>query len=746
MRKLMWFTIGGVAACFLSVYLLPLDMLGTCTAVCSVGFTAMLILSFFCERVKPLIAGLLGATVLFGWNYGFDAYYLQNVRALDGKTVELTVTLTDYSKPTQYGIAIEGMTQIDGKTYRIWAYDNDPGLSLKPGDSLIGTFQIKDTTGKEGVSPQHKGNGIFLIGYPRGEIYHRIAPEIPWYGYPAYLSASIQGLLHSTFPEDTVGFAQALLLGDTSLIDYETDTAFKLSGIRHIIAVSGLHVSILFALISQLTGRKRWLSVLLGLPVLLLFAAVAGFTPSITRACIMHSLMILSMLLEREYDPPTALSFAVLLMLFANPYCVSSVGLQLSAGCMCGIFLFSGKIQEWFLDNRRLGRFRGKAKNFAAWFASCVAVTLSATLVTTPLCAFYFGTVSLISPLTNLLTLWVITFIFYGIGLGCILALIWLPLGRMLGWVVSWPIRYVLQVAKVAVAFPLAAVYTASIYIVIFLVFAYILLAVFLAMKRKRPALLFCCLVLCLCICLGASWVEPLCDDVRMTVLDVGQGQAIVLQSEGKTFLVDCGGDSDTAAADAAAEKLLSMGISRLDGLILTHYDRDHAGGAVYLLSRVRADALYLPVCVDTDGYSEPLKQMPQAVMVDDHMQISFGAVTIKLITTDYGISNNESGLCVLFQRENCDILITGDRNSYGEKDLLRQIDLPDLEVLIVGHHGSKYSTSVELLQAGKPDIAIISVGENSYGHPTNEVLERLTEFGCEVYRTDQQGTITFRR
>ena len=746
MRKLMWFTIGGVAACFLSVYLLPMDMLGTCTAVCSVGFTAILILSFFYEPVKPLVAALLGATVLFGWNYGFDAYYLQNVRALDGETVELAVTLTDYSKPTQYGIVVEGMTQIDGKTYRIWAYDNDPGLSLKPGDSLIGTFQIKDTTGKEGVSPQHKGNGIFLIGYPRGELYHRIAPEIPWYGYPAYLSASIQGLLHSTFPADTVGFAQALLLGDTSLIDYETDTAFKLSGIRHIIAVSGLHVSILFALISQLTGRKRWLSVLLGLPVLLLFAAVAGFTPSITRACIMHSLMILATLLEKEYDPPTALSFAVLLMLFANPYCVSSVGLQLSAGCMCGIFLFSGKIQEWFLDSRRLGRFRGKAKKFAAWFASCVAVTLSATLVTTPLCAFYFGTVSLISPVTNLLTLWVITFIFYGIVLGCILALIWLPLGRVLGWVVSWPIRYVLQVAKLAAAFPLAAVYTASIYIVIFLFFAYVLLAVFLAIKRKHPAMLVCCLILCLCICLGASWVEPLCDDVRMTVLDVGQGQAIVLQSEGKTFLVDCGGDSDTAAADAAAEKLLSMGISRLDGLILTHYDRDHAGGAIYLLSRIRADALYLPDCIDTDGYSEPLKQMPQAVMVDDHMQISFGAVTIKLITTDYGISNNESGLCVLFQRENCDILITGDRNSYGEKDLLRQIDLPDLEVLIVGHHGSKYSTSVELLQAGRPDIAIISVGENSYGHPTKEVLDRLTEFGCTVYRTDQQGTITFRR
>ena len=374
------------------------------------------------------------------------------------------------------------------------------------------------------------------------------------------------------------------------------------------------------------------------------------------------------------------------------------------------------------------------------------AQTLSAMVFTTPLVAVYFGAVSLVGILTNLLTLWVITFIFYGIMAVCLFGFIGSAWGSVLGWIVSWPIRYVLQVAKVAAAFPLSAVYTASIYIVIFLFFAYVLLAVFLAIKRKHPAMLVCCLILCLCICLGASWVEPICDDVRMTVLDVGQGQAIILQSEGKTFLVDCGGDSDTAAADAAAEKLLSMGISRLDGLILTHYDRDHAGGAIYLLSRVRADALYLPVCVDTDGYSEPLMQMPQAVLVDDHMQISFGAVTIKLITTDYGISNNESGLCVLFQRENCDILITGDRNIYGEKDLLRQIDLPDLEVLIVGHHGSKYSTSAELLEAGRPDIAIISVGENSYGHPTKEVLDRLAEFGCQAYRTDQQGTITFRR
>lgn len=746
MRKLMWFTIGAAAACGLAVYLLPDHLVGIFTAICSVLFTASLIISLFFRKIRALCAAFLGAALLFGWFYGFETFYLSAVKALDGQTVQLTVTLTEYSWKTEYGIAVEGFTEMDGKVYRIRAYANEDSLCLKPGDSLIGSFRLRNTTGGEENATYHMGEGIFLLAYPKGEIFHRVAPKLPWYGYPAYWANTIRSLIHSAFPDDTVAFAQALLLGDTSLIDYETDTALKLSGIRHIVAVSGLHVSILFALIYQITARRKGLSVLLGLPALFLFAAIAGFTPSITRACIMHALMALATLFEREYDPPTALSFAVLVMLTLNPYCISSVSLQLSAGCMCGIFLFSGRIQDWFMDERRLGRIKKKYRKAAAWLSSSISVSVSATLVTTPLCAVYFGMVSLVSVWTNLLTLWIVTFIFYGIVLACGLAFLWAPLGGAIGWIVSWAIRFVLGVAKLVASFPLAALYTVSIYAVLFLVFAYILMAVFMVMRRKRPVAMICCLIISLCVCLLGSWIEPLCDDVRMTVLDVGQGQSILLQSEGKAYLIDCGGDSDTDAADTAAEKLLSMGITKLDGLILTHYDRDHAGGVVYLLTRIAADVLYLPDCIDTEGYSAPLKQMDNALIVREHMVIRFGAVSISLITTDYGISNNESGLCVLFQRENCDILITGDRNSYGEKDLLRQIDLPDLEVLVVGHHGSKYSTSPELLEAGKPDIAIISVGENSYGHPTREVLERLAEFGCEIYRTDLQGTITYRR
>lgn len=741
----MWFTIGGSAACASAVYLLPENTLSICAAVCVFLFAAAAILSFVWSRVKPFAAAFLGAAALFIWTLTFQSYYLAPVKALDGETVNLSITLTDYSWDTDYGIGVEGYAEFDGKPYRIRAYVDDE-LTLKPGDTVIGSFRLRDTTGGHEEATYHMGNGIYLLAYPKGQIYHRYSPDIPWYGYPAFLADYIRELIHSTFPADTLAFAQALLLGDTGLIDYETDTAFKLSGIRHIVAVSGLHVSILFALVYYLSGRRKLLSILIGIPVLILFAAVAGFTPSITRACIMHGLMMLAILFEREYDAPSALSFAVLVMLICNPYSISSVSLQLSAGCICGILLFSGRINGWLMDKKRLGHYKGKLGRFAGWLSSSVSVSLSATLITTPLCALYFGTVSLVSVLTNLMTLWVVTFIFYGIIISCILGAIYLPMGAVSAWIFSWPMRYVLLVAKLLASLPLAAVYTCSIYIVLWLILCYCLLSAFLLMERKRPLPLLCTVVLGLCFALTASWAEPLTDDVRMTVLDVGQGQCIILQSEGKTFLVDCGGDSDTIAADAAAEQLLSMGISRLNGIILTHYDRDHAGGIANLLTRLDTDVLYLPECVDAEGTSEQLFVLENAMLVEDHTRITFGDTSITLYTTDFGTTSNESGLCVLFQRENCDILITGDRNAYGERDLLRQTALPDLEVLIVGHHGSKSSTCIELLEAGRPDIAIISVGDNSYGHPTQQVLDRLTDFGCEIYRTDENGTVIYRR
>ena len=341
--------------------------------------------------------------------------------------------------------------------------------------------------------------------------------------------------------------------------------------------------------------------VLLGIPVLLFFGAMAGFTASVTRAVIMQILFLLALGLNREYDPPTALSFAGLVMLLQCPLNIAGIGFQLSFASVAGIFLFYEKLSNWlkaWLPGK--GKtFRGRLERF---FTASIAVTLSATVMTVPLTAIHFGVVSLVGILTILLVLPVVSLIFYGTMAVCAVGCVHLGAAEVLGKIVAWPIRYVLAVARGLGSLPLAAVFTVSPYVVLWLVFLYALLGWLLCARKKRPGLVLGLGALGLCISLLLSYIEPLTCDYRVTVLDVGQGQCILLQSEGSTFLVDCGGRRGEEAADIAAEQLLSQGFTRIDGLILTHYDRDHAEGVPYLAEQIEIERVYLPGTEDTDG------------------------------------------------------------------------------------------------------------------------------------------------
>ena len=679
---------------------------------------------------------------------GFDWLYLEPIRRIDGQAMLLNIEVTDYSRPSEYGITAEGTTEIQGKTYSIQFYINRE-ISLAPGDRVEGAFRLRYTGINGAEAPTyHQGKGIFLLGYPKGENTVTTQESVPDKYLAPKLRQVILSLLNKIFPAETGTFARALLLGDTADLGFETTWVLKTSGIYHIAAVSGMHVSILFALLYLLCRKKRVLTAVVGFPMLLLFAAVAGFSPSIVRASIMQALMILALLVDKEYDPPTALAVATLVILAVNPLSITSVSFQLSVGCMAGIFLFSQRIHDFLLSKTRLGPAKGKSlkAKLTRWFVGSVSMTLGASSLTTPLSAFYFGNVSISGVLTNLLTLWGVSLIFYGILAACVLGALWLPLGAGIGWVIAWPIRLILWVTDMISRVPLSSVYTNSIYIVIWLVFVYILLTVFFKNKKKHPVVLTICILSGLLGAIACSYIEPRMDDYRITAVDVGQGQCLLLQNEGKYYMVDCGGDSGDEAATRASQLLLSQGIFRLDGLILTHYDADHAGGVEQLLSVIPADTLYLPV---QDGESEYRDALTQKYGKKIHWvdaDLNLDAADITIFASSDIQDSNESSLCILFQPENCDILITGDRSEEGEQALMAHTTLPDLEILVAGHHGSRTSTSWELLDATRPEIVIISVGEdNSYGHPAWETLERLSLFGCGVYRTDTEGTIIFR-
>ena len=736
MRKLMWLTLGFGLACALCAY-----WLGKSTVLALAAFAWAVCLTIRQRRLSRL--GLLAWGLAAGcsWFSVFHIWFLEPVISLDGNQKPAVIFAQDYSTPTKYGSSASGRMEYEGKSYAVYAY-LDGDQEVCPGDTISGTFRFRVTVpGGEEEATYHRGDGVFLLAYQVDEVTHTPCQNPSWREYPAVLRKEAGKLLEETFPEDTSPFAKALLLGNTEDLDYKTDTNLKISGIRHVAAVSGLHVSILFALLSFATFRKPFLTALLGFPLLLLFAATAGFTPSVNRACIMSGLMLLAQLFRKEYDGPTALSFAALCMLIVNPLVITSVGFQLSAGSVAGIYCFSPAIRKWLYG--LLPKAKGWRGKLVRWFVASVSISLGALVFTTPLCAMYFGTVSLIGVVTNLLTLWMIGGIFYGILAVCLVGQIFLPGASALAKILALPIRLVLFLADILADVPLSAVYTRSCYVTGWLVFVYVLLIFFLLGKNRKPALLAGCACLGLCIALLASWAEPLLYSTGITVLDVGQGQCIVLQCKGKTFLVDCGGDSDTRTADIAAQTLLSQGISRLDGLILTHTDADHAGAVENFLSRIAADVLILPpVPIETAVSADT-----ELLFAAENLELSFEGGKITVYRGITGEKSNENSLCVLFETENCAILITGDRGSFGEQMLLRNAELPDVDILIAGHHGSKNSTSEALLQTVRPEIVCISAGrDNPYGHPAPELLNRLEDFGCQIYRTDLQGDIIIRR
>jgi competence protein ComEC len=736
MRRLVWLAIGLVSGCAAAAYAFGNDFL---LPVAIIAAAASILCLCFRKRKTALV--ILGLAVGVLYTCGIGGYYLDGIQAYDGTVQSLVVNVTDYSTETDYGLRLEGEFVLAEKTYETIVYC-DKIVDLKPGDRLEGKFLLRLTTsgGSKEIS-YLESSGIYFVAYSRGhtDIFLGSGDELRF--FPQRLRRSVLTRLEEVFPANTAAFAKALLLGDTSGLDYGQDVALRTTGIRHIVATSGLHISILFSLIYLLSGKMRSITALLGIPVLILFAFMAGLSPSILRATVMQIVMILAMVLRREYDPPSAFALSVIVILLLNPFAVTSASFQLSCGCVLGIFLFVPRLRA-YIYKKIQGFTRGA--RLARAILGGISVTISTMAVTAPFSVLYFGNISLIGILTNLLTLWAVSFIFYGIVIALLLSLLWLPLGSALAWVSSLLIHYVLNVADVLQYAPMAAVYTASPYIAVWLVGCYIAFGVFWLRGRQHHGIVAASMAVMLVVAVAFSYVEPRLDDYRVTVLDVGQGQCILLQSRGETYMIDCGSSSDKSTVETAASQLLSQGISQIDGLILTHYDRDHTGGLPYLLKRIRVENLYLPVTRGEIPLELPEKQAVS--FVEKTMVLPIGVGKITAIPGNMNKDGDVDSICILFQAAEYDILIMGDRDTSGEKTLLDTFSLPRLDALVIGHHGSAYATGMPLLQKTKPETAIISVGENnSYGHPSAEALERLNFFGCRILRTDRHGTIIIR-
>lgn len=754
MRKLCWWAVPCSAAVFLAVYLVPDTLfipVGLFCAGCS------LLSLFFHKNTRRRIAlAALGLAAGFLWTGCYHSMMLAPAHTLVTETAQnYTLTVTDFPQTTSRGASLTVKLQTEGfLAVKVQLYADKTALELRPGDVVSGTLRLasSDFLRDEPVD-YYQAKGVFLIGYAQEELTLSQRPHIPSLRYlPQYTAHGLKTAIANVFPKDVSGFMTALTTGDKSFLPNGVYTDFQRSGISHVIAVSGLHISFLAGLVALLLGKRSRFSAAIGIAFMFFFAAAAGNTPSALRAAFMSSMLLLAPLVGREPDKPTILSAALLAILLPCPYAASSVSLQLSFAAVAGIYLITGELTSFWLSgipkwDRPIGRLARKG----LVFLTCnLALTAGALLFTTPLTALCFGRISLAGPLTNLLTLWAVSGSFLGGLISALLGLVCVPLGSALAQVIAWPARWILFVAHRIARFPFAAISLSSAYLVFWFMIAYAILLLWLwERKTVRPAIPVFALTITLCAALITNVWPVLTGELTVSALDVGQGAATVFYSKGHTVLVDCGGSGGDDPGDIAADYLQSLGTSHLDALILTHYHTDHACGVPELLSRIEISTLILPDITP----EAPLRQDILALAKEAGCEIRFlshdsyyafgnAQFTVYAPLGDGGA--NEEGLSVLCTAGDFDVLITGDMNSTVERRLVKYKSLHDIELLVVGHHGSKYSTSEELLFATAPEMAVISSGYNSYGHPAWETLDRLGSAGCDIYLTKGMGTVTF--
>lgn len=545
------------------------------------------------------------------------------------------------------------------------------------------------------------------------------------------------------------GFLTAELTGDKSAMDDGDYLAMQETGLAHLFAVSGLHCAFLVTLLALLISRRQRLLCAVTIPLLLFYMVMVGMSPSVVRACIMQIFLLIAPLFRRGSDPLTSLAAALLVILLCNPFAAASVSLQLSFSATLGMVLLSPRLYKLLT-----GWYKGKCRPLRTalcFVAANLSATLSAVVFTAPLTAWYFRIFVLVAPLSSLLAVPAAGWSFMAAFVTVLLGFVWLPLASLLGWI-SWAlVRYILWIANGMMSWRYHAVYFTNPYLIYWLLFLY---AVFIGCAAtpdgKRKYLLASALsVLTLT---AAIWVNR--QDYQYGVLtaltlDVGQGESVILTSGGETALVDCGSsNSYKDPGGLAADTLHSMGVRELSAVVVTHYHADHTNGLYEVLRRIPVQTVYLPDIEDEYGVRERLVSLAeekgaQVTYVTKETADTLGDTVLTIYPpVQSGGDLNELGLTALASAGDFDLLITGDMSGSTEKKLVETYALPDIEVLVVSHHGSRYSSNIRFLKSVTPEAAVISVGDNNYGHPSEETLQRLLAVGADIWRTDQQGTI----
>jgi len=627
---------------------------------------------------------------------------------------------------------------------------------------------------------------------------------------PSEARKKISRLIEQTANEEQRAVLKALITGEKNEIPKSLRQAFSRAGISHILAISGLHIGIVatvsFFFFSWMLSHirpllwKAWIgkgAALLSLFPVFTYGVIAGMSPSTQRAVIMVSIFMLTFLFKREQDTMNTLALAGALILVVNPPSLFSISFQLSFAAvffiLYGLSVLPAMKQERNSTAKAFIRSRIQHK-----LATFFMVSLFAILGTLPIVMYYFNQLSFIGLLTNFIFIPVIGFMVVPLGLTSVLIL---PFSASIAEVCMKTSAIILDFAIEAVYFfsatPFSGMKTITPGWLEMLCF-YLLLLIALHLvgrkkakdsasyreghagqlfasgtklyrpfSKKRSAIIAVILLLVILCADSIYWVHQRFwhQDLRVTVIDVGQGSATLLElPEGPTMLVDGGGFSDNSAFDMGekviAPLLWRKKIKTINTLILSHPNSDHLNGLLFVAKHFNVkQVLSNNQQTNTVGYREFLKIIEQEKICHlDYSSLqkefSINDVNLKILypPVDFlqkrkrnawrNLNNNSIVLKATFGVKS--FLIPGDLMAEAEEELVAMHgDELKSTVLLSPHHGSRTSSTASFLSKVQPEIAIISAGwKNNYHFPHPNVIKRYSERGCKIYRTDRHGAV----
>lgn len=651
----------------------------------------------------------------------------------------------------------------------------------------IESFSLSSNPGEFNQRRYQEGKGVFGCCYE---------PDIvnEWYGSfligegLRQVRESLAQIYKTNLTKNQIGPVLAMVLGDKSEMQNEQKELYKLGGISHILAVSGLHMTLLGAGLYRIlkrAGLGYGISACFSFPGILAYAIMTGSSSSCLRASLMLMIYLLGEWMGRSYDLCSSLSLAGILLLIEIPDRLFDSGFLLSFGAMGGIGLFypavkQGLFSESIVKKSTKGK-RIDKKDIINQIGTGLLGSLSVTVFTLPLSLYFFHGVSVAGIFLNLLVIPLMSLLFFLLVLGGCLSQfdITSVLGCGCLYAGGKTIDFYEVLCKGAEKVPggyLTLGYRGFIFSVIY----YLVLAVFTAIlyqwtKKERASqqksrekknrgrnmakkILSFSTVLCLIVFVLVTGRK----DTFLTVLDVGQGDGILFHNRtGEVVFIDGGSTSKKQIGNYIIKPALTYyGISHIDNWIISHTDEDHISGLMELLETgYPIGRLILPKLNETNEKEQLLKQMAKKnqtqvyyFSINDRIVLKEGIlISLHPSKKNQGSNVNENSLVMLLSLPFQDIFLTGDVEKNGEEILNKAMEqfsfLPQKErILKVAHHGSANSTGKEFLNLVKPHASIISCGlRNRYGHPAAETIKRLQEAGTEIIRTDIQGAVEIR-